>query len=182
MPTPTPTPETKSVKIADPSNDMLDKNGNPTDADPGMDIVEAQVSSDNQNYIVKIKVKDNIPSTVDAPAWIEWNILVDSDLNPGTGWSAPLLFNDIGVDYYIFGGLSGQQFSSILRDTETNQWIPISYTLNGDTIELSFPKSDIGGVEKFNFTIAVRKYGKKGDANSLISFDKAPNKGHGQFP
>jgi len=165
------------VKFPDPVGDLFDRYGNPAKGEPYLDIVETELSSSNGCYLAKIKVGGPLPAkTSDPSIFIEWDVLIDSDCNSGTGWNWPLICNDIGPDYLLRLGLIDSQYRGLSLNLKTQTWRSVGYEIDGDTIILRFLPETIA--TNFNYTVAVRKYGEGGAPQALLVADKAPNKGH----
>jgi len=148
-----------------------------------IDITESELSLSNGYYLAKIKLSSPLPTKIQDPAGvIEWDILIDSDCDAGTGWHSPLLFNDIGVDYYLCLALTKSGYRASAQDVKTHAQGSIEYEIDGNIVELRFPPETIGKPDSFNYIVAVRKYAKAGDPNTLEVADKAPNEGHYVFP
>jgi hypothetical protein len=180
-PLPSTPPSQPVVVLSDPTGDLFDIQGNKAQGEPFMDMVSAELALVGEEYTAKIDLAGSLPSSIASPGFIEWDLVVDSDRDPGTGWFLPTLFGDIGVDYRIFLGLQGDQYSAAVYDTKSNSYKTIQYKVDSATVELHFPKSSIP-TNNFNYTFVVRKYAKSGDPSSLVAADKAPNQGHCNFP
>jgi hypothetical protein len=190
-PTATPTPtltETPlpvpvyTVNITDPANDLFDKNGNTTTGEAYLDIVSTELLMYDSYYTGKIKVNGDLPTeSENSSVFLEWDFLVDSDLNYNTGWGGwNLMCNDIGPDYLIRLEFMDSQYSATVYFISTNETVLLDFSRNTDTIELTFPRIP-GQPEVFNYVVAARKYDNRGAANALLVADKAPNIGHLHF-
>ena len=176
-------PERQEISFSDPSGDLFDKAGESVTAEPYLDIIEAELSLSNGYYLAKIKLNGPLPTkTDDTSTFIEWDILVDSDCNLGTGWNLPLICNDIGPDYRVYVGLKDSEYKASVQDIKSNTYKSIEYEIDGNIVELRFPSETVGEPANFNFVGAVRKYAKAGDPGTLVVADKAPNEGHYVFP
>lgn len=171
----------ENVKLADPIDDLFNNEGGKVQGEPYLDIVNTEISLVEDNYVAKIKLGGALPSLIEAPAFIEWDVMVDSDCDSGTGWNDPVVLGNIGIDCRILLGLKADQYKASVHDIKSNTSEPIEYKADANTVEFQFPKSSIP-VDNFNYTVVVRKYAKEGDAGSLVTADKAPNQGHCKFP
>ena len=172
---------TRDVKLADPIDDLFNKEGGKVQGELYLDIVDTEISLVQNDYVFKINLRGPLPSFIDAPAFIEWDIMVDSDRNLATGWNDPVVFGNIGADYRIFLGLKLDKYTAFVHDTKSNTYKSIEYKVDTSSVELRCPKSSFP-VDNFNYTVVARKYAKEGNAGSLVSADKAPNQGHCTFP
>ena len=176
-----PTP-LQAIKFSDSTNDLFDKTGKAITGEPYLDIVEIELSSLDNYFIARIKLNGSLPTKIEDPLiFIEWDILVDMDNNPATGWNWPLIYNDIGPDFLFRLELRGDQYKGSVLDTNTRRWGSIGYKINGNIVELQLPKTVLQAIS-FNYVAATRKYGQSGDPNALLLADKTPNKGHLKFP
>lgn len=175
---------TVKERLSDPRDDLFNIAGESwADFGAYIDITESELSLSNGFYLAKIKLISPPPTQIQNPAGvITWDILIDSDRDPGTGWYSPLLFNDIGVDYYLFLALSKDGYSANIGDIKAGIYKSIEYEIDGNIVELRFPSEAIGEPASFNFVVAVRKYAEEGVGESLEVADKAPNEGHYVFP
>jgi hypothetical protein len=153
-PLPSIPPSHPVIVLSDSTGDLFDTQGNKAQGEPFMDIVNAGLSLVGEEYTAKIDLAGPLPSSITPPVFIEWDLMVDSDRDTGTGWYAPTLFNDIGVDYRIFLGLQGNQYSADVHDTRSNSFKTIQYKVDGATVELHFPKSSIP-TDSFNYIFVV---------------------------
>jgi len=168
----------------DPRGDLLDKNRNPTTGEPYLDIIEITLVSSGSEYVGTIKLDGDVPSkTADPSIFIEWDFMLDTDKNPNTSpWGrAPLLVNDIGVDYMVRLCLLGDDRWGEIYDGLKNSFYGIDSYVADNQIKLTFSPEDIRGSTCFDFVVLVRKYGNKGAPDALLIFDKAPGEGHFRF-
>lgn len=181
---PTSTPEIIDVtKFSDSIGDLSDKEGRSTMAEAYLDMVETEFSLSEGYYVAKITVNAMLPVQADDPSiFIEWDILVDADGNPGTGWDWPLVYGNIGPDYLFRVELKDSEYKGRMLDIEANRWQDIEYKIAGNIVELRFQSNIMGKPNSFNYVAAVRKYGEGGAPDALLVFDKAPNRGHYAFP
>jgi hypothetical protein len=182
-----PLPGVKAVSISstlnvDPLNDLFDKNGNRTQNEGYLDIVRSQIFFSDRQYTARIELNGKLPNQTDLPSsFIEWDLLVDSDRNPGTGLRWPLIGNDIGYDYLIRVSLKDAKWEPIILVTSTNARHTIPYSVKDNIVELYFPMEAIDDSSNFNWIVAVRKYRGADLPNEPSFSDKAPDKGHYSF-
>lgn len=183
-PTPPPaSPPVSTAKYSDSTGDFFDKEGISTTAEAYLDIVETELSLYDGYYIAKIIVNGTLPTQIDDPSiFIEWDVLIDADNNPSTGWNWPLVFGNIGPDYLFRVELKDSQYKGCMLDIKANRWQDIEYKSGGNTVEFRFQSDVIGKSNSFSWVAAVRKYGKGGTADALLAFDKTPNQGCYAFP
>jgi hypothetical protein len=187
--TPTVTPTATSapvplhtVNTTDTTNDLFDKNGTPAVGEAYLDIVAADLSMYDSYYIGRIKLNGDLPvESENSTIFLEWDFLVDADLDAVTGWNWPLMDNDIGPDYLIRLEFMDSTYLATVYFLSTGSSSELEYTIEGDTVVITFPRIP-GQPEVFNFIVAARKYDNRGDANSLLVADKAPGTGHVHFP
>ncbi|MDD5082124.1 MAG: FecR family protein [Dehalococcoidales bacterium] len=174
-------PQPISEQMRDPREDVFDRNGNPVNGYEYLDIASVSASFENGHHVFTVVVNGLVPGAVEAPSILEWDIMVDSDNDVSTGWQSPLLFNDIGVDYYVSLSLYGSKFSVNAQEI-TKRPEPYSknlkYSTSESAVEISFTPGTIGNTSDFRYIVLTRKYGKIADANTLVSADKLPNQGH----
>ena len=183
-PTPPVEPEKLGISLSDPSSDLFNKAGiSWTGFGAYVDITKSELSLSNGYYLAKIELNSPLPAKTDDPSiFIEWDILVDSDCDAGTGWNWPLICNDIGSDYLLRLELKNSQYKGSVLNIKTNKWGSIEYKIDANIVELRFSSETIGEPANFNFVVAVRKYGERGAPQALQVADKAPNEGHYVFP
>ncbi len=178
--TPTPTP-LFSLMITDTTNDLFTPNGSPAQGEAYLDIVGLEILSFDTYFLGRMKLNGDLPTqTPDPDIFIEWDILVDLDRLPNTGWNWPLICNDIGPDFMCRLELLDDKYKGTLYDIEDNSWSEISFTINGDTIEWRWDKIP-DQPTTFNIVAAARQYGHRGNSNFLQLADKAPNVGHIEY-
>lgn len=170
---------------ADPAGDLFDKIGNPYLGEAFLDILESNVSLSDNTYAIAMRVAGALPEKLDDPSlFIEWDMFVDSDRDPNTGWSWPLVLNDIGSDYLLRLTLDHVGYTGLAQKTDACTPYAsgiISYEIDEDTVKLSFPRGMIGSPTDLHYVIAVRKYGEGGIPSALLAADKAPEQGHYVF-
>ena len=185
--------EVAEAKATDPTGDLFDKDGKPSTGERYLDIVESQISLQNDTYFVTIKVDGPLPMNLTDPSiFVEWDVFIDSDLDPSTGWAwsqadigweISLIANDIGPEHLLRMGTWPSRPGVFLGENirENGMRGFIGYQVDGDVIELHFPKEIIGSPASFNYVIAVRKHGEGGAPHALLVADKAPQQGHYVF-
>lgn len=176
-----PAPEVNGY--ADPAFDSFDSNGNVVSGEPYLDIVNADVLKSDTNYILRMKLNGVLPrKTVQPGTFIEWDFMLDTDLNPNTGNFWPLISNDLGYDYLARVTLEDRSWGHEMLTLSNGKYTKINYRAIDNVIELTIPKDIISKAEGFNWTAAVREY-KEGDkADSPSVSDKIANSGHFSFP
>lgn len=175
---------TVKERLSDPKDDLFNIAGESwADFGAYIDITESELSLSNGFYLAKIKLSSPPPTKTDDPSiMIEWDILIDSDCNMGTGDTWPILLNDIGADYLLRLTLVDSTYTGQVINLMTNDWGSIEYEIDGNVVELRFSSETIGEPANFNYVVAVRKYGEWGAPQALQVADKAPNEGHYVFP
>lgn len=177
---PTPTPS-KTIIITDPANDLFDKDGKPTQGEPYLDIVEAEVYKEDSEYVLTMKMNGPLPEkTPDPQLFYEWDMYVDSDNNSSTGGFWPLVANDLGFEYLVRLMLLDSNYWAQIYDIKTNKSIDIKYTITNDTIVLHSPQTN-NQINTFNFVVTAKEYGERGAGSAFILGDKAPNSFHVNF-
>ncbi len=176
-----PTPEV--TRYPDPALDTFDYNGNAINGEPYLDIVNTDVLKSGSNYILRMKLNGALPrKTAQSDTFIEWDFMLDTDLNPNTGTFWPLISNDLGYDYLARVTLEDRSWGNEVLTTNNGKFDKISYRAIDNVIEVTIPQDIIGKPDTFNWTAAVREY-KKGDkADSPSVSDKSPNSGQLSFP
>jgi hypothetical protein len=161
--------------------DIFDINGKPVSGIQYLDIVNEWIERKTDTWSVTIELDAKYPDTVDSAGIVEWNIMVDADNDINTGWKSTLLFNDLGIDYYLSLSRTGTKFSlNAQRITDSSVTYPhyMRYHTEGNTITIEFNPETIGNSNKFSFIVLTRQYAKIGDPQSLVAADKIPNSGH----
>ena len=143
-----------------------------------MDIVSGNLSEYDDHWEAKIKVNGTIPGQISQRYFLEWDIMVDTDLNINTGWDWPLYYNNIGVDYNFRLVVTGtKQYAEVWRASD-DAAEDIDYSVDNDTITLRFDKIPSDPTSIY-FVVLARKYA---DGDTPLSFDKTPASGHYTFP
>jgi hypothetical protein len=167
--------------FTDPTGDVFDANGKLIEAEPYLDIVSVDLKKSDANYVFELGVNGALPRSIDPSLWIEWDVLIDFDNNASTGWSWPLVFNDLGVDYVIRVGMLNSTYYPEVRETATWKFLGApSCQISGSKITFAVPASSaVRFPSTLSWMAAVRKYGEKGAPKApLLAADKAPNTGH----
>lgn len=168
--------------FSDPANDLFDQYGNAVKAEACMDILSIDIRRSGKDYVLDLFVGGYLPGVIAPPLWMEWDIFMDIDNNPNTGWKWTLLLNDIGADYVIRVGMANSTYYPEIRETST--WKLMTKPkcdISGNRI--TFSADAIPGVAKPTMVAAVgaaRKYGNAGQPPDppLLAADKVPNIGH----
>ncbi len=169
---------------SDAANDLFDSQGKPVSGEGYQDIRGITLVREGDIYVLTIGLNGDIPSSVDSSIFMEWDLMVDTDLNAKTGWSTPLFFNDIGADYYLNFYISGDRTSAggfITADTAGSRFTDVTYKVSGSIVEIRFPSKDISGVSSFNYLVLSRKYDNSSKPSLLLGADKFPDTGHMVF-
>jgi hypothetical protein len=167
--------------ISESTDDLIDYKGNHVIGEGYQDILGASLVKDGIMWVLTINLNGDIPTSVGANIFMEWDLMVDSDNNSATGWHTGVLFEDIGADYYINFYVSGDSTSAggfLTADTAGTHYTDVQYKVMGKTIELRFPSKDIGNVSNFSYLILSRKYDDSGQPSVLLGADRVPNQGH----
>jgi hypothetical protein len=177
-PVPTTTTDTKNVDFTDSTGDTFDDTGKPIQVEPYFDIVSAELNLIGTNYLFRMKVNGEVPLTLTNPnAAAEWGFFIDADHMGTTGTAGPLFVNDIGAEYMVRLLIHGAQIRTELINLTTLESSSIAYTVDGDTISLSFNYTLMQELQNFDCIALTRSWLN----NSLIAADKAPNEGHHSF-
>jgi hypothetical protein len=175
-----PTPSNVHIN-SDSKGDLFDINGRPVIGYQYLDIVNEWIERKTDTWSVTIELDAKYPDTLDPEGIVEWNVMVDADNDINTGWKSPLLFNDLGIDYYLSLSRTGVNFSlnaQRIIDSSTTYPHYMKYHIVGNTITIEFNPETIGNSNKFSFIVLARQYAKKGDSQSLIAADKIPGIQH----
>ena len=188
-PAPEPAPSVETEKLeasfSDSSGDLFSYKASSVVAEPYLDIIETVLSLSNGFYVAKIKLNGPIPAKIQNPAGvITWDILIDSDRDADTGLKDPVVYNDVGVDYYLLAKLNKGGYDAGIGDIKAQTYTrkSIEYEIDDDTVEFRFPSDAIGKPDIFNYLVSVREFAEEGVGKSLVAADKAPNEGHYVFP
>jgi len=174
--------------FADPVGDVFDREGRTTAAESYLDIVEVEVVKSGAEYTARIKVNGPLPSSLaDPTAFLEWDLMLDIDQNPGTHPWGPwaLLDNGIGVDLLVrlMLGPSGQGYRAEVFNVATRKGTSIDFRIDGATVQLKFDDKSLNVASPlaFDCVFTARKYGNYGRSGSELALDKAPNQGYFTF-
>jgi hypothetical protein len=168
-------------ELSESTNDLFDYQNNHVTGEGYQDLLGASLTKDGDVWVLTIYLNEDIPSSVDANVFMEWDLMVDSDNDAKTGWSTPLMFNDIGADYYLNFYIDGNRISAggfLTADTAGINFTDVQYKVTGRTIELRFPPKDIGNAVQFRYIVLTRKYNNASTPSVLMGADKLPNQGH----
>ena len=170
--------------FTDPTGDLFDSQGRPATGDSYLDIVEVEMSQTGTTYVARMKMAGALPTGVsDSSTFIEWDLLIDADQNPGThSWGPwPLIDNGIGVDALLRVTWSSSGYSGelLMWPGGTRSTQKIDFKVDGATVEMRVDASGHSVPTAFDLVIAVRKYAEPAD--KLIVADKCPNEGHLTF-
>ncbi|OQC44119.1 MAG: hypothetical protein BWX59_02089 [Bacteroidetes bacterium ADurb.Bin028] len=147
-----------------------------------LNISKINIENLDKDIKVTLEMVENLPKQVEnETVFVEWDIMIDQDMNSNSSnWGpVPFMTNDIGVDFMVGLMLIRSNFKSRLFDGKDQGEIP--YQIDGNKIILKINKKQIKLTEKdikFNFTVLTRKYVGNGQPNSLVYYDKSPEKGH----
>ena len=165
----------------DGANDLFDLSGNPVSDYQYLDITNEWIQRDGENWVITIELTGNIPESTDPTGVVEWDIMVDADNDIATGWQSSLLFNDLGVDYYIWCSKSGSDYvvnAQRVADSSVTYSHFVGYNVSGNRVTIRFNPDAIGGSNNFSFIVIARQYSIIGDPESLIAADKIPDSKH----
>ncbi|UCG55156.1 MAG: hypothetical protein JSV32_02780, partial [Dehalococcoidia bacterium] len=174
----TTTTDSNNIDFTDSTGDTFDDTGNPIQVEPYFDIISAEVNLIDTNYLFQMKMNGDVPQTLTNPnAAAEWDFFIDADQTSTTGSANPLFVNDIGAEYLIRLLIHGIQIRTELINLNTLESSSIAYTVDGDTISLSFNWTLMQELQNFDCVALARSWFN----NNLIAADKAPNEGHYSF-
>jgi hypothetical protein len=165
----------------DAENDIIDSQGNPTAGQGYQDILGISLVKENSLWVLTINLNGELPSAAEEGVFMEWDLMVDNDNNAGTGWTSAVLFNNIGVDYYLNAYMNGGQVNAggfLTADTAGTRFTDVQVKATGKTIELRFPPKDIGDSPQFRYIVVSRKYNNSAQPSVLVGADKIPNQGY----
>lgn len=168
----------EKIVINDPAGDMFDARGQQISAVPYLDIVQAEIHVAETGSFFRMVLSGNLPSELDdSDPVLEWDFLIDADMNSATGWADSLIANDIGPDYLLRLVMTPAGFSAELHNFNTDEIKQVDYKVVDNTVSISVPASMLT-LEQFNVTVATRAW----RAGEIIAADKAPNQGHYNMP
>jgi hypothetical protein len=175
-----------SAKVnTDTTDDVFDSLNRAIGGYQYLDIVSETTDYTGGTWTFTIKLNAKAPDTVAAPGVVEYDIMVDADNDIKTGWQSTALFNDLGIDYYIYVSEAGSKFSCMVINTGTSIPVPdlvVNYSAIGDTVQISFNYNLAGSGKNYSYIVLARQYSKMGDPASLLAVDKLPNVGHFTAP
>jgi hypothetical protein len=165
-------------KRTDVTNDVFGPDGKIISGYNYLNQLTNWIENKNNMWVVTQEVSEDIPGSVESPGLIEWDVMIDADENINTGWKSELLFNDLGIDYYISLSLIGSELSvHAQRTADSSFTYPnlVNYHASGKQISIGFNNDTIGNTKKFKYIILNRQYSVKGDATTLLAGDKSPS-------
>jgi hypothetical protein len=174
----------------DDADDLFDVNHISTTGEGYLDISTSQISLTDGLYTVRLVLNSPCPVKTDEPStFIEWDVLIDADVDARSGTKWPHIGNDIGYDYLVRLTLEDTEYRGEILNTTTLTYSEIDFIVAiynfekvGNIIELYFPASAIDNPESFYWITATREYiyGDPPDQPSVS--DVSPNEGHYTFP
>jgi hypothetical protein len=164
--------------------DLFDKSGLPTKAEPYLDLVSTDIKRSGDSYLIELNVDGAMPERIDPSLWIEWDIAVDTDNNPNTGWT--WWYNDIGVDYIIrVGILDAKYYPQVMKTQPTFHEIakPVCQ-ITGSKILFAVTAAEFQMPSNLVWMVTAQKWGNRGESSNapLLASDKAPNSRHYMTP
>lgn len=147
-----------------------------------MDIVEAEILDDGAEYMVIFTMAGPIPEKTSNPEiFLEWDLYIDADCNPSTGFNWQLVTSNLGSEYLARLFALDELFISEAHDlSDKTQGLFLENTIDDNIITLRVPKFSRTGA--FDFVVATKKFGDEGDADAFILFDRMPETGYSRFP
>lgn len=123
-----------------------------------------------------------MPEKIDPSIWIEWDIAIDTDSDPNTGWTSSLFYDGIGVDYLIrVGILESTYYPQVMRTQPTFQEVarPRCY-IKDNTILFAVTSNEFRMPSNLIWMVAIFKFGQRGQPPNppLLATDIAPNARH----
>jgi len=190
-----------------PTSGCLNLSGKMVTCEPYIQIVSSDVSMSNGAYTGTITLAGPVPKN--SSTYLEWDIAIDSDMNPNTAGVCTggtcstavsnLIFNGIGVDFLIVYNLWNNPCDNgaNANDNTPCTFIYVNYNMayslptpakvSGNTIQFSWKPSEVYGIgmalgPSFNFVVLAGIYSSNGNTfGELQSFDKVPNAGYYEF-
>jgi len=164
--------------------DLFDEYGFPTKAEPYLDIVSTDIRKSGDSYLVELSLGGMMPEKIDPSLWIEWDIAVDADNNPETGWS--WWYNDIGVDYIIrVGILDSTYYPQVMKTQPTfHETARPLCQIRGSKILFTLTAAEFQMPSNLVWMETAQKWGNRGEPPNppLLAADKAPNSRHFTSP
>lgn len=173
----------KTMKFTDSTDDLFDKKGNSTKAEPYLDINDSEVILQGDYYLIKITLAAALPAkTEDAAVYLFYGVTIDADCSPYTGTKWPLGSNDLGAEYQLQLQFKHDKYDAVLIDfvDKTNSKPIRDYKIDGNHVELRLPASMLSSTP-FEYVVMARKYEKFGAGDGFLIGDKAPDMGHYDF-
>jgi len=173
-----------SQPFSDPIGDLFDEYGFPAKAEPYLDIVSTDIRKSSDSYLIELNVNGAMPEKIDPSLWIEWDIAVDTDNNPDTGWIWG--YNDIGVDYTIrVGILDSTYYPQVMKTQPTFHEIakPLCQ-IKGSKILFTLTAAEFQMPSNLVWMVTTARYGQRGEPPNppFLAGDKAPNSRHFTAP
>jgi hypothetical protein len=171
-------PSPTVYKRTDITNDVFGPDGKIISGYNYLNQLTNWIENKNNMWVVTQEVSEDIPGSVASPGLIEWDVMIDADDNITTGWKSELLFNNLGIDYYISLSLTGSDLSAhAQRTADSSVSYPnlVNYHATGKQISIGFNNDAIGNTKKFIYIILNRQYAVIGDETTLLAADKSPS-------
>lgn len=173
-----------SQPFSDNVGDLFDEGGFPAKAEGYLDVVSTDIRRSGDSYLIELDVNGAMPGKIAPSLWIEWDIGVDADNNPDTGWT--WLYNDIGVDYIIrVGILDSTYYPQVMKTQPTFHEIakPLCQ-IKGSKILFTLTAAEFQMPSSLVWMVTAQKYGQRGKAPNppFLAGDKAPNSRHFTTP
>ena len=136
------------------------------------DIVLSKVAVDKDNVFFYVETMDKLSPFSD-PNWML--LLIDVDNNASTGW--------YGYDFIVNKKVIDAQSTELMRyDEQAGEWKKVntlSYRVNGNQLELSIPRADLGLIDDsfvFDFKWTDNPANLKDPISLCVDGDAAPNR------
>ena len=136
------------------------------------DIVLSKVAVDKDNIFFYAETMDKLSPFSD-PNWML--LLIDADNNASTGW--------YGYDFIVNKKVVDAQSTELMRyDEQAGEWKKVnilSYRVNGNQLELSIPRADLGLIDDsfvFDFKWTDNPANLKDPISLCVDGDAAPNR------
>jgi hypothetical protein len=171
-------PRTGAQQILSGASPTFNEYGRLVSTDNYIEIKGAELYRNGTTYVAKIIVNGTLPKEIEVDARIRWEILMDTDQNAHTKfaqWTSwPLIDNGIGVDVEALVEIDYYTVAYFGEIRTSNNINPMSFSINGTTVEMRIDSSAIGNPPAFDFVMLTRKY----VGNHMVGADKIPNVGH----
>ena len=170
------------VKLEDPGDDLFDRGGRPVAAEPFLDILEADLTTSGDDFVLTMRLTGPLPVKGLAPElFYQWDVCVDADGDESTGVRWPLVTNDLGVDYFVRLTLLDANWESEVMEFPSRRRTKVAHEIRNDTITLRWPRT-FSPSGAFRFVVTARKYGERGSGAAFLLADKVPKRRHAKFP